>query len=289
MSTDNQTGLSETLSETAGEVWKYALDMGLFLLVGLMLFPVFILVLTSFKSSGSIFANPLALPSEWQFQNYITAWQTGGFQHYFFNSVIVVSISLTLILVCGSLAAYALVQFDLPAKRAVVVFIIAGFMIPPQVLLVPLYTLMNWTGLLNTYAGLILTYVAFAMPFSIFLLRQFFVNIPDSYGEAARMDGCSELQVFYRVYLPLATPALAAVAIYQFVFLWNEFLYALIFITNDAKRTLPAGLMVFQGQYSGDWAAMMAGVVIAVTPTVLFFLLFQRQFVRGITMGTSKG
>lgn len=289
MSTDTRTGLLETISETAEEFWKYALDVGLFLLVGLMLFPVFILVLTSFKSSGSIFANPLALPTEWQFQNYIAAWETGGFQHYFFNSVIVVSISLVLILVCSSLAAYALVQFDLPAKRAVIVFVIAGFMIPPQVLLIPLYTLMNWSGLLNTYASLILAYVAFAMPFSIFLLRQFFLNIPDSYGEAARMDGCSELQVFYRVYLPLATPALAAVAIYQFVFLWNEFLYALIFITSDAKRTLPAGLMAFQGQYSGDWAAMMAGVVIAVTPTILFFLLFQRQFIRGITMGTSKG
>jgi raffinose/stachyose/melibiose transport system permease protein len=148
---------------------------------------------------------------------------------------------------------------------------------------------MNALNLLNTYYSLIFAYIAFGLPFSVFLLRQFFVTIPDTYAEAARMDGCNEFQVFYRVYLPLSLPALAAVAIYQFVFLWNEFLYAIIFITDDAKRTLPAGLMAFQGQYAGDWAQLAAGIVIAVTPTVIFFLIFQRQFMRGISMGATKG
>jgi len=280
---------SEPLRETLGEFADKLTLLGLFVIAGVFLFPVLLLVLTSFKSRSEIFTNPLSLPETIQFDNYLNAWTTGGFEQYFFNSVIVVGISLVLILFLSSLAAYALVQFDFPANKILFVFFLAGFMIPPQVLLVPLYSIMNVLGLLNTYFSLIFAYVAFGLPFSIFLLRQFFMTIPDTYAEAARIDGCNEFQVFFRVYLPLALPALAAVAIYQFVFLWNEFLYAIIFITDDAMRTLPAGLMAFQGQYSADWAQLFAGIVIAVAPTVLFFLLFQRQFIRGISMGGTKG
>lgn len=279
----------DTIRETAVEVFDKLTALFVFVVAGVFLVPILLLLVTSVKSKTEIFTDPLALPQEFQFGNYATAWTTGGFDQYFMNSVIVVSISLVLILLLSSLAAYALVQFDFPADDFMLVFFLAGFMIPPQVLLVPLYTIMNALNLLNTYYSLIFAYVAFGLPFSVFLLRQFFVTIPGTYAEAARMDGCTELQVFFRIYLPLSLPALAAVAIYQFVFLWNEFLYAIIFITDDAKRTLPAGLMAFQGQYSGDWAQLAAGIVIAVTPTVIFFLLFQRQFMRGISMGTTKG
>ena len=285
MSTDASEPLREMVSEFADKLTL----LGLFVIAGVFLFPVALLVLTSFKSRSEIFTNPLAFPETFQLENYLNAWTTGGFEQYFINSVIVVGISLVLILLLSSLAAYALVQFDFPANNIMFVFFLAGFMIPPQVLLVPLYSIMNALELLNTYFSLIFAYVAFGLPFSIFLLRQFFVTIPDTYAEAARIDGCNEFQVFFRVYLPLALPALAAVAIYQFVFLWNEFLYAIIFITDDAMRTLPAGLMAFQGQYSADWAQLFAGIVIAVAPTVLFFLLFQRQFIRGISMGGTKG
>lgn len=280
---------ADPLREMAGELLDKLTMLALFLLAGVFLFPLALLVLTSFKSRTEIFTNPLSLPETFRVENYFNAWTTGGFEHYFANSVIIVLVSLVLILLLSSLAAYALVQFDFPADDFVFVFFLAGFMIPPQVLLVPLYAIMNALGLLNTYFSLIFAYTAFGLPFSIFLLRQFFVTIPDTYAEAARMDGCTEFQVFYRIYLPLSVPALSAVAIYQFVFLWNEFLYAIIFITDDALRTLPAGLMAFQGQYSGDWAQLFAGIVIAVAPTVLFFLLFQRQFLRGISMGATKG
>lgn len=261
----------------------------LFLLAGVFLFPLLLLVVTSFKSRSEIFTNPLSLPDNFQFGNYLNAWTTGGFDQYFLNSAVVVSISLAAILLLSSMVAYALIQFDFPANNFMFLFFLAGFMIPPQVLLVPLYTIMNALGLLNTYFSLIFAYIAFGLPFSVFLLRQFFATIPDSYAEAARMDGCTEFQVFYRVYLPLSTPALAAVAIYQFVTLWNEFLYAIVFITDDSLRTLPAGLMAFQGQYSANWPQLFAGVVIAVAPTVVFFLLFQRQFIRGISMSGTKG
>ena len=287
MSTRTEYG--ESLQEAAIGLAEKLSTLLVFVLAGVFLVPLGLLLVTSVKSKNEIFANPLALPEQIQFRNYMNAWTTGGFDQYFMNSVIVVGISLVCILILSSLAAYALVQFDFPASNFMLVFFLAGFMIPPQVLLVPLYTIMNALNLLNTYYSLIFAYIAFGLPFSVFLLRQFFVTIPDTYAEAARMDGCNEFQVFYRVYLPLSLPALAAVAIYQFVFLWNEFLYAIIFITDDAKRTLPAGLMAFQGQYAGDWAQLAAGIVIAVTPTVIFFLIFQRQFMRGISMGATKG
>jgi raffinose/stachyose/melibiose transport system permease protein len=280
---------SSPLRETASELLEKLSGLFAFVVAGVFLVPIGLLLVTSVKSRTEIFASPLAFPEEIQWQNYVNAWTTGGFDQYFFNSVIVVGISLVFILLLSSLAAYALVQFDFPADDFLLVFFLAGFMIPPQVLLVPLYTIMNALNLLNTYYSLIFAYIAFGLPFSVFLLRQFFVTIPDTYAEAARMDGCNELQVFFRVYLPLSVPALAAVAIYQFVFLWNEFLYAIIFITDDSLRTFPAGLMAFQGQYSGDWAQLAAGIVIAVAPTVVFFLLFQRQFLRGISMGATKG
>ena len=285
MSTDAM----DVARETGGEILDKLVVLALFVLAGIFLFPILLLIVTSFKSKGAIFGNPLSLPQTLHVSNYMKAWTTGGFAHYFTNSLIVVSISLVLILILSSLAAYALVQFDFPADDFMFVFFLAGFMIPPQVLLVPLYTIMNALNILDTYYSLIFAYVAFGLPFSIFLLRQFFSTIPKSYSEAARMDGCNEFQVFARVYLPLSVPALSAVAIYQFVFLWNEFLYALIFITSDGRRTLPAGLMSFQGQYSGNWAQLSAGIVIAVAPTVVFFLLFQRQFLSGISMGTTKG
>lgn len=281
--------VKESLREAGAGFLEKLSALLVFVVAGVFLVPILLLLVTSVKSKSEIFTSPLALPETFQFENYANAWTTGGFEQYFMNSVIVVSVSLVLILLLASLAAYALVQFDFPADDFMLVFFLAGFMIPPQVLLVPLYTIMNALNLLNTYYSLIFAYVAFGLPFSVFLLRQFFVTIPDTYAEAARMDGCTELQVFFRVYLPLSVPALSAVAIYQFVFLWNEFLYAIIFITDDAMRTLPAGLMAFQGQYAGQWAQLAAGIVIAVTPTVIFFLLFQRQFMRGISMGATKG
>lgn len=256
----------------------------LFALTGFSLFPIFLLINGSLKSSGQIFTEPIALPETLHFDNFVRAWHVGGFSNYFINSAIVVLTTLALLVLVSSMAAYALARFDFPAQNIILVFILAGFMIPPQVLLVPLFSLMNTLGLLDTWAALIFAYLGFSIPFSVFFLRQYFVNIPDSYAEAARIGGVSELTIFGRIYLPLAVPAISAVVVFQFIFLWNEFLYALVFITTDAKRTLPAGLMAFSGQYATDFTGLFAGIIIAVTPTVIFFLLFQKQFVRGFTM-----
>lgn len=286
---DRYDGIKSVRSAVKSEFGRVGSTLVLFLLVGFLYFPIGIFLISTFKSGAEIRRDPMSLPSEWQYENYILAWTEGNIQTYFLNSVFVVALSLILITVIACLAAYAFVQFDFRAKTMLLIFIVAGLMIPTQVLIVPLFTLMNFLNLLNTFASLIITYVAFAMPFSIFLIRQFFIGIPDSYAEAARLDGASELQIFYRVYVPLSAPALAALAIYQFVFLWNEFLYVITFISRDDTRTLPAGLLAFQGRYTDDWPLLFAAIVIAVLPTVIFIAIFQRYFIRGITMGMGKG
>jgi raffinose/stachyose/melibiose transport system permease protein len=224
------------------------------------------------------------IPTDVTDTQFVTAWTEGGFQHYMMNSILVVGVSLLLILLCSILAAYALVRFDFRGKYLTVSLILAGFMIPTQVLFIPRFVMLSTMGLINTRLSLVLVYVASALPFSIFLLRQYFIDIPESLAEAARLDGCSDFQILYRIYLPLAIPAVSAVFIFQFVILWNEFLYAFSFISTDALRTLPAGLLNYKGPYGTDWSKLMAGVGISVIPTIIMFIVFRKQFLRSLNM-----
>lgn len=255
------------------------------LVAAAVLLPLWVVTTASLKPDREFFAGAINPPSEWQFQNLIDAWTIGGFSGYMLNSLIVVTVGLTILLTICLLAAYALVQFEIPKKRYILLGIIAGFMIPPEVLVVPLYNMMDGLGWLNQLRSVIIVYVAMAIPFSVFFIRQFFISIPGSLAEAARMDGCSEFQVFSRVYLPLSVPAVTTVFVFNFVLFWNEFLYAIIFLTRDQVRTAPAGLLAFQGQFSQSFTMIAAGVIIAALPTIIVFLLFRDYFIRGFTMG----
>lgn len=261
-----------------------SLHLGLFALSALFLFPILLFFMNSVKSSSAIFTTPsYQFPTEITFSHYVEAWQS-GFGRYMLNSVVVVGVSLILILGCSILAAYALVRFEFRGRFTITAIILAGFMIPTQILFIPRYVMMSWLRLLDTHLSLILVYASSGLPFAVFLLRQHFVGIPESLAEAARLDGCSDLQILYRIYLPLAVPAVSAVFIFQFVIIWNEFLYAFSFINTDSLQTLPAGLFDFQGAYGTDWARLMAGVAIAITPTMIMFLLFRNQFIRSVNM-----
>lgn len=250
-----------------------------------VLLPLWVVTTASLKPDREFFDGAINPPTEWQFQNLIDAWTIGGFSGYMLNSLIVATVGLAILLTICLLAAYALVQFDIPKKRYILLGIIAGFMIPPEVLVVPLYNMMDGLGWLNQLRSVILVYVAMAIPFSVFFIRQFFISIPGALAEAARMDGCSEFQVFTRVYLPLSVPAVTTVFVFNFVLFWNEFLYAIIFLTRDQVRTAPAGLLAFQGQFEQSFTMIAAGVIIAALPTIIVFLLFRDYFIRGFTMG----
>ena len=252
---------------------------------GVLAFPLYIIVGMALKDSREFFGDPLGLPETVNLENLIEAWTAGGFATYVFNSALVVGVSLLLLVAVSSVAAYALVEFDLPWKNGILFAIVAGFMVPPEVLVAPLYTLMDGVGWIDTHLSVIAVYVAFGVPFSVFFIRQYFTTLEGSYAEAARLDGCTEFQVFSRIYLPLSLPAITTVTVFQFVLYWNEFLYALVFLPSDGMRTAPAGLLAFQGAHETDYTLLAAGVLIASIPAVIVFFVFRNSFIRGFTMG----
>lgn len=258
------------------------------LAAGFVLFPIVISVMTTLKTQREYFSDPLALPQEIQFENYIEAWTVGGFQHYMVNSFIVVTISLTILIVISLLATYALMHFDIPYKTGILLIIIAGFMIPPEVMVVPIFTIMNEAGWINQYRSLISIYVTFSISFSVFFLVQYFSTISDDVVDAARADGCSELQVLTRIYVPMSIPAITTILVFQFVVLWNEFMYALLMVPRDSMRTAPAGLMALRGGHTLDHTLLATGAIVAAIPTILVFLVFRNHFVRGFTFGQMK-
>lgn len=266
-------------------LWQPILTVLVATVCGVILFPIVILVSTAVKSSSEYFEDPLAPPTSLRIENFLTAWVQGNFGTYVTNSVIVVFVGIAILIAVSLLAAYALVELDLPGSDAILLVVLLGFMVPPQVLIAPLFPIMDSLGWLNHHRSLIAVYVAFAIPFSVFFFRQYFLTISSSYGEAARLNGCTEFQVFSRIYLPLSIPAIATVFVFQFVLFWNEFLYAIVFITETDLRTAPAGLSAFQGQFNQNFTLLAAGIIIASVPAVIVFLVLRKYFIRGFVRG----
>jgi raffinose/stachyose/melibiose transport system permease protein len=220
--------------------------------------------------------------------NFTGAWARGNFSTTVFNSVVITFIKVPLGLLISAMAAYALSRIRLPGGRAVFLLILFGTMLPFQVMLAPLFTLVNQLGLINTYVGIILPYLAFGIPYQVFILHGFFSEVPKELSEAARVDGASHLTIFRRIFLPLSVPVLAALLILDFVATWNEFAMALVILQDNSKWTLPLGLMSFQSQFSNDYGQLNAAIVMTVPPATIVYLIFQRYFVSGLTSGAVK-
>jgi multiple sugar transport system permease protein len=218
---------------------------------------------------------------------YEEIWRSGPFDRYFINSLVVVIVVLVgNILIC-SMAGYAFARYRIPGGKFLFFLVISMIMLPKQVILVPLYILMQKLHLIDTYAALTLPFTA--DPFNIFLIRQFLVSIPPDCEEAARLEGAGELTVLFRVVMPMLKPALAVVAIHTCLINWNSFLFPFILTTTTSMRTLPVGLaLLSQGAHSTDWGHLMAGALIASLPVILAFLVFQRQIISGLTSGMSR-
>ena len=269
-------------------VLKILLHCFLIFLVCIILFPVMWLVLNSLKTNQEMFINSLALPQKWLFTNYVTAWNKGLFS-YFKNSLLVSGVSLILILFISSFLAYGLTRFQLPGRNFFFILILGGMALSEQVALVPLYKILQFFKLYNTQWAIILPYVAFRIPFTMFLLRSYFISIPKELEEAAIVDGCNSLQRFFMIIVPISKPVLASCAIVNLNFVWNEFLFANVFLESKSIMTIPLGLMAFQGDLKSDYVVMLAGILIASVPMVCLFLCMQKQFVRGLTQGAVKG
>jgi ABC-type glycerol-3-phosphate transport system permease component len=251
-----------------------------------ILIPLLWMIVASVKTRGELFSKPFALPSTLNFEGYRRAF-AGGLIHYLGNSLLVTSVSVALIIAVGGPAAYALARMRFVGHGAVYGFVIAAYAIPLHGILVPLYDTLVQLDLTNNYFGLILPYVTFGLPFAISVLYAFFLDFPSEIVEAAQMDGCSEFGTLWRIVAPLSAPAIASVAIFQGVQIWNEFLLALVAISNDALKTVPLGLVAFRGNYVSDWTAILASITVTSTPMLILFIAFQKQFIRGLA-GASK-
>lgn len=251
-------------------------------------YPLVWMVISSFKSSSEIFADPWGLPSVWLVQNYAAAWDR-GISDYFLNSVIVTVISTAATVALAALCAYGMVRLSSRVANVVLIVAMGGLVVAPQVSLIPLYRLLDTMGLLNTYWAMILPYVAFRLPMAILLIRSVFLGIPRELEDAATIDGCRSFGVFRHVYLPLSASVLTTAAVLTGYFAWNEFLFAIVYIDADALRTIPAGLMSFRDSLSTEWGVLLAGLTIAALPIVVVFLALQRYFVAGVAAGSVKG
>jgi len=255
----------------------------------IFIYPLVLMVLTAFKSTREFFFDPFGLPDTWSLKPFIDVWQKANFNTYFFNSVLIATSAVILLIFCASLAAYAIARFDFKYNNLVFMFFLAGIMIPIRLGILPLFILMKNLNLLDTRLSLILTYAASGMPMSVFILTGFFKTIPTELGDAARVDGCNKFQVFYKIMLPLVRPALATVTIVNFVPWWNDFFFPLLFISTDALKTIPLGMTIFFGQYMTDWGLLFSGMVIASVPLLILYILMSKQFISGLTSGAVKG
>ena len=251
--------------------------------------PFVFILLTSVKTEAEIYGSTVfAWPRHMAWNNYALAWGRGNFAATFLNSVIITCIKVPLGLLLSAMAAYALAQMRIRGRNALFLAILFGTMIPFQVLLAPLFSLVNSLGLINSYVGVILPYIAFGVPYQVFVLRGFFRHVPKEMTEAALLDGASHIAIFWRIFIPLSLPALAALVILDFVATWNEFAMALVILQDSGEWTLPLGLMSFQGQFASAYGQLNAAIVMTVLPAAIVYLIFQRYFISGLTAGAVK-
>jgi len=264
--------------------------IGLYLWCAFSLFVFCWIIMSSLKTNREFFTNMWGLASKQQFGNYIKVLKNYHLGRNFFNSLIVVLSSVFLLLVVCSPAAYVLSRIRFKGSTFLSRMFILGMGVPYQLLLVPLFFMMAAIHMINTLSGLVLLYVALSIQFTVFIMQGFFKTLPHELEEAAMIDGCNPIETFFRIMLPLGRPALVTAGIFNFIFLWNEFLLALTFVSNTAKFTLSVGIYGLQGsmQYTGDWVALFSGFVVVALPTLVVFMVMSRRVIEGLTMGAVK-
>jgi raffinose/stachyose/melibiose transport system permease protein len=260
-------------------LWVYAIGA---------LVPLVLMISSSFRPNSDLITDPLGAPWPVTFENYETAWTDGNFATYFLNSLLVTAGAVVLSTTVATMAAYALARSRSRIFRGIESLFLSGLMLPIHLAILPIFYLFDGVGLIDSRMGLALMYGASGVPFSIFVLTTFFRQLPIELEEAAQLDGASTWQTFMRIMVPMVRPALATVAIFRFVPIWNDFLFPLVLLRSDDKYTLPVGLTAFFGENEANYAAIFAGLVITTIPLIVLFLLATKQIVAGLTAGMSK-
>ncbi|MCD2181637.1 carbohydrate ABC transporter permease [Rhizobium sp. GN54] len=253
-------------------------------------FPVFLTIINSFKNRNAIFRNPMQVPTPATFDlvGYHTVLGQGDFALYFQNSLIVTIVSIFLVLLFGAMAAFALSEYRFRGNTLMGLYLALGIMIPIRLGTVAILQGMVATGLVNTLTALILVYTAQGLPLAVFILSEFMRTVSDDLKNAGRIDGLSEYSIFFRLVLPLVRPAMATVAVFTMIPIWNDLWFPLILAPGEANKTVTLGSQIFIGQFVTNWNAVLAALSLAILPVLVLYLAFSRQLIRGITSGAVK-
>ena len=272
---------------TVGRVFVYIV---LILWAIISIFPVYWMLTFSLKTNAEIFGeNVIGLPKYWVWENYTRALNTGNMPRYFLNSVIVAGSTILITLIASVMATYAITRLEWKGAKTMNKFFMLGLTIPIHASIVPLYTTLSRLKMLNSYWALIIPYSAFSLAMGILISTGFMGDIPYDLDEAAAIDGCGVWGTFFRIIAPLMTPAVATVGIYTFLQCWNELMFANVFISKDALKTLPVGVQALSGQYTTDWGPIGAALSIATVPTLLVYVFLSRQIQDSFIVGAVKG
>jgi ABC-type glycerol-3-phosphate transport system permease component len=254
-----------------------------------MIYPVFLIILGSLKSQRELYVNPWSFPKIPRFSNFTEAWSIGKIGDYYVNSVLVALGALVLIVVIAYLASHALARLRFRGRDMVMILFVSTMLLPIQITIIPIYKIEKAFGIIDSLVGLILPYVAKALPFSIFVLTAFLKTLPVEFDEAARIDGAGRLSILARIIFPLSRPGLATIVILNFMSIWNDFYLPLVLIHDPTKRTLNLGLVNFSQLWGlVDFTRLFAALAIISLPLVLVYIVFQRQFISGMTSGGLK-
>ena len=258
------------------------------LIAAVILYPLVWMIYSSFKPNADIFADVFGLPTNFYPGNYITVFTKGAMGTYFRNSLFISGLSVIGLIAFSSLAAYAFATFRFRGSTALFLLLLLGLMVPPQALIISGFKLMSILHLLDTYWALIFTYFGWTS-FGVLVLRNFFQSVPRDVKDAARVDGAGHWAMFSQIMLPLARPSLSTVAIFYFMWVWNEFIYPLVYMQSPEKYTIPLGVLFFNSRFTIEWGLQMAALAVATIVPLIVYYVFQKQFIRGILAGALKG
>jgi N-acetylglucosamine transport system permease protein len=298
MATDTQRKLT-AVSHRRTEPFRVKRDVRLFSRLGqvalviwaiVVVVPILWTFLASFKDTTEIFSSPWTLPAHLRWENWGRAWTKAHIGRYFFNSVIVVGFSVFGTMLFGSMAAYVLARYKFWGNRIIYYLFVSGLAFPVFLALVPLFFVVRNLGLLDTYQGLILVYIAYSLPFTVFFLTAFFKTLPSSVAEAAMMDGASHTRLFFQIMMPMARPGLVSVAIFNVIGSWAQYLLPVVLMTSDDKKVLTQGIaqININAGYAADWSGLFAAISLSILPMIVVYAIFQRQIQSGLTAGAVK-
>ncbi len=254
----------------------------------LIIYPLFNMVISSFKTNREILTAPFALPGELDFKNFRIVWVDKGFDRYFLNSFIVTAVSMAFVILFGSMGAYGVSRYKFRGNILVYMLFLSGIMLPLKAAIIPLFLIIKKLNLTDTHMSVMLIFMAMGLPSTVFILSGFMKAIPFELEYAARIDGCNDFQIYRRVVMPMTTPAIALVTIYNAVPIWNDFFFPLVFLQSNKLKTLPVGLSTFFGQHSTNWSLLFTGLSLAILPMLILYLFMSSYFIKGMTAGAVK-